>query len=199
MRGFSAAKGAIGMALVALSSQGAGAEPLSEVTGNWAGPDGGGFHFRAMLDGTGDSVTLTILNGIDGVPPRGSAPDLVVPDFALSAFATNRLEVVEGPDGSILQVVTDFADETAEGREVVSLQFIDFQFTVTGYSHRAEHYLDGGGTLPYDCEVDLLTGEVVGSGRPRNPPPIAPENASGWRYDAAFALGWCSIDGPDWG
>lgn len=196
MRGFSAARGAIGLALVALSSQGAAAEPLSEVTGNWAGPGGGGFHFRAMLDGTGDSVTLTILNGIDGVPPRDAAPDLVVPDFALSAFATNRLEVVEGPEGSILQVVTDFADETAEGREVVSLQFIDFQFTVTGYAFRLAEHVDGG-TRDYGCEVDLLAGTVTEDGRTRDLPPLdfAALNASGWRHDAAFTRGWCDPGG----
>ncbi len=194
MRGFSAARGAIGLALVALLSQGAGAEPLSEVTGNWAGSGGGGFHFRAMLEGAGDSVTLTILNGIDGVPPRDSAPDLTVPDFALSAFATNRLEVVESPDGSILQVVTDFADETGEGREVVSVQFLDFQFTVTGYSFRLAEYVDGGGTEDYMCEVDLLAGKATGGDRIRDLPPMdfTALNASGWHHSAAFDRGWCS-------
>ena len=196
MRGFSGAMA--GVALAAMV-QAAAAEPRAEATGNWAGTAGGGFHFRATLDGAGDSVTLIIRHGIDGVPPAEAAPELVVPGFALSAFATNRLEVVEGPEGGTLQVVTDFADETGEGREVVSLRFIDGRFIVTGYSLRAEHHPGGGGTSPYDCEVDALDGRVSGSGRPRNPPPIMPENAGGWRHDTAFALGWCSIDGPDRG
>lgn len=189
------------LAFVAILSQGsvARAEPVSEVTGNWSGSAGGGFHFRATLEQVADSVTLTIWNGVEDVPSPGAGPDLAAPDFALSAFATNRLEVVETPDGSILQVTTDFADETAEGREVVSVRFIDFQYTVTGYSHRAEHYLDGGETAPYACEIDLLTGEIGGNGRPHNPPPVAPQNASSWRYSTAFDLGWCSVDSPGWG
>ena len=193
MRGISGAMA--GLALVAMA-QAAAAEPRAEATGNWAGAAGGGFHFRATLDGVADSVTLVIRNGMDGVPSTTVEPELVVPDFALSAFATNRLEVVEGPEGSTLQVVTDFADETGEGREVVSLRFIDFQFTVTGYAFRLAEYTDGG-TRDYGCEVDLLAGKVTEDGRTRDLPAMdsAALNASGWRHDAAFTRGWCSAGG----
>lgn len=194
MQGVSRAMAA-GLAFAAMA-QAAGAGPRAEATGNWAGSAGGGFHFRATLEGVEDRVTLVIRNGIDAVPPAAAEPELVVPDFALSAFATNRLEVAEGPEGSTLQVVTDFADETGEGREVVSLRFIDFQFTVTGYAFRLAGHLDNG-TRDYGCEVDLLAGTVTEDGRTRALPPmdVAALNASGWRHDAAFTRGWCDPGG----
>ncbi len=197
MRGFSGARGAIGLALVALLSQGAGAEPLSEVTGNWGGSAGGGFPFRAALEQVDDSATLKIWNGMEDVPPASAEPELVAPEFALSAFATHRLEVVETPEGSILQVVTDFADETGEGREVVSVRFMDFQFTVTDYSFHLAEYIDGGGTQDHSCEVDLLNGKVIQDGRTRHEPALdfAALNASRWHHTAAFDLGWCSSAG----
>ncbi len=122
----------LGIGLVALVPQPGRAEaPLAEASGNWAGPGGGGFWFHATLEGVGDSATLRIWNDIAAVP-TGGAPQLEVPGFALTAFATEvRLELVDAGQGSNLQVVTAFADEEGAGREVVQVQYLDTQFTVT--------------------------------------------------------------------
>jgi hypothetical protein len=191
MRGISGAAAAIGLALVASGAQ--AGEVLSEVSGNWAGPAGGGFYFRATLEGEADRARLRIWNGTDGVP-TGGEPQLDVADFALTAFATDvRLEVVDGPDGSLLQVVVEFADEEAEGRDVVQLRYMDFQYTIVGYYHMSA-FADYAGGQTVECDVDAWAGEVVENGTRRSLPPMDFEalNASAWQFGAAFDRGWCS-------
>ena len=56
MRGFCGAILAAGLALVAATAQ--AAPPLAEATGNWAGPAGGGFYFRATLEAEADRARL---------------------------------------------------------------------------------------------------------------------------------------------
>ncbi len=202
MRGISGAAFSAGLALVAALSQAspARAEPAPEVTGNWAGPSNQGFYFRAALEQSApDSVSLLIWNGNDAVPARAGEPALNVPEFALSAFVRAQgLQLVEDADGTTLQVVTDFADEVAEGREVVSIQFLDFQYTVVGYSHHSEEYAEGGGTIPYACDIDFRGGKVTENGTTRDLPAMDFEatNASGWHFAVAFDRGWCGIDDP---
>jgi hypothetical protein len=138
----------------------AGAEDvLAEASGNWAGPNGGGFWFRAELVQNGDKARLTIWNALDGVP-QGGDPALDNPEFGLLAFASEAgpsLEVFDNDagTGSILMVVTDFADEEGEGREVVQIQFIDNMFTVVSYYHASQLYVPDGPPEPYSCDVDL--------------------------------------------
>lgn len=202
MRGISGAVFSAGVAVVAALSQGgpARADLLPEVTGNWAGASNQGFYFRAALKQTApDSVSLLIWNGNDAVPARGAEPGLDVPEFALSAFVRAQgLQLVEDADGTTLRIVTDFADEVAEGREVVSVQFLDFQYTVVGYSHNSDEYAQDGGTIPYSCEIDFRRGKVTENGTIRDLPAMDAEatNASGWRFAAAFDRGWCSVGDP---
>ena len=168
-------------------------EVLAEATGNWAGPQGGGFFFRATLEREGDGARLKIWNGTDAVPTGGD-PQLDVADFALTAFARDvRLEVVDLPDGSLLQVVVEFADEEAEGRDVVQLRYLDFQYTIVGYYHLSEFGGQAGGQVR-ECDVDAWAGEVVENGTRRALPPMdfAALNAGGWHSGAAFDRGWCS-------
>ena len=169
-----------------------------EATGNWAGAAGAGFFFRAALDVNADLAALRIWNGTDAVPGRDAEPDLDVPDFGVAAFATVlRLDVVETGDGSILQVITEFADEEAEGTEVVELQYRDSQFTIIGYSSEMTLYSFDGPEEHFACEVDLQAGTVVNNGEARSLPPLDAEalNASLWKEGAAFERGWCSTVG----
>ncbi len=198
MRGFSAAMGLVAWAAVAGLSQAVAAGPVSEVTGNWAGPAGGGFDFRAQLEQEGDRAHLTIWNGMGGVPEASPEDGLRVEGFALAAFATEqRLEVLDGPEGSLLLVITEYADEEAEGREVVQVQFLDNQFTVIGYWHRTTYNAFEGGTVMSQCEIDLRAGVVVEDGQTRELPPMDFEatNAADWRFGAAYDRGWCSRTG----
>lgn len=192
--------GAILASLFTFAAGVAGAGPLiSEASGNWAGPDGGGFWFTATLEQMeepmGDRARLRIWNAMEPGAAAGE-PQLDVPEFALSAFVVEggqRLEVIDSPAGTILQVVTEFADEEAEGRDVVQLRFIDNQFTVTGYYHQSRFYNPGGTPEVFECDIDLWKGEVVVDGTRSALPPMefAVLNASGWRFDAAFDRGWC--------
>ncbi|WP_157970884.1 hypothetical protein [Pseudogemmobacter bohemicus] len=166
-----------------------------EATGNWAGASGEGFFFRAALEPHADLAALRIWNGTNAIPDGKGDPDLNAQEFALSAFATSlRLEVIERADSSVLQVITEFADEESEGRIVEEIQFIDFQFTITGYSH--EMTLDNFDGPPgySSCTVDTLSGRVVDNGKERSLPQMDADalNASNWSYAAVFDRGWCS-------
>ncbi len=167
-------------------------------SGNWAGAAGGGFFFRAELQPEADLAALRIWNGMDAIPSGSGAPELNVADFGVAAFATAlRLEVAERPEGSFLQVITEFADEEAEGREVVEIQFLDFQYTITGYS--IEMTLENFDAPPenFSCKVDTRAGIVVENGKERRLPAMDFEalNASSWKEAAAFDRGWCSRSG----
>ncbi len=195
MRGLSGVIVMAGLAFAAALPPGqVWAEPAQEVTGNWAGKSNQGFYFRAAIKPSGDALTLQIWSGTDAVPPRSGNPDLNAKEFALSAFAkVQGLEVVETADGSVLQLVIEFADEVAEGRTVVSVQFLDFQYTVIGYSYQDQAWGEGD-PVTYSCEVDLRAGKVTEDGKTRDLPPMDFEsmNASAWHYYAPFERGWCS-------
>lgn len=189
--------GAILASLIALGTAGPGAAGpvISEASGNWAGPGGGGYWFRAVLEQEADTARLRIWNDLAAVPAGGD-PQLDVGDFALSAFVIaggQRLEVLDSPEGTILQVVTEFADEEAEGRDVVQIRFIDNQFTVTGYYHLSRFYNPGGEPVTVECDVDAWGGRVTVDGTPSQLPPMDFEalNASLWHFGAGFDRGWC--------
>jgi hypothetical protein len=194
MRGISGATAMVAATMVAGVAQVGAGEVIAGASGNWAGPQGGGFFFRATLEADADRARMKIWHGTKAVPSGGD-PQLDVADFALTAFATDvRLEVLDGPDGSILQVVTEFADEEAEGRDVVQLRYMDFQFTIVGYYHLSRFYNSGGALVTTECEVDAWAGEVVQNGNRRRLPPADFEslNASSWHFGAAFDRGWCA-------
>lgn len=173
------------------------AEPrLSEATGNWAGASNQGFYFRAQLTQNADKARLTIWGGAtDGVPVAAGDPDFDNDQIALGAFATRQeLEVIDTGAGSILQVVTEYADEEAEGRSVVQIQFLDNQYTVIGYYHRSRPYNPGGETIAYECDVDLWNMVTIDNGVERKLEPVGFEalNASDWTWNAAFDRGFCT-------
>lgn len=169
---------------------------ISEASGNWAGAKGTGFTFLARLSPAKDKLRLTIWQGGPGSPAVADGdPQFDNAAFALGAFATRQaLEVVDAPNGSILQVVVEFADEDAEGRSVTQLQFIDNQFTVVGYLHRSTFYNPGGEPFSKDCEVDLwnMTSTEDGSTRQLEPVGFEALNASDWTWGAAFDRGFCT-------
>ena len=186
---------AAGLGLAAASPALAEDQLRDEATGNWAGPAGGGFFFRAEIDTRGTFSELRIWNGMDAVPDGKGSPELDAPGFAIASYVTaQQLEVVSDSDGSVLQVVTDFADESGEGREIVELQFLDFQFTITGYALDLELYDFSGPSTPYSCKVDTRRGEVVENGKQRSLPAMDSDalNASDWKEGAAFERGWCN-------
>ena len=166
----------------------------SEATGNWAGPGGDGFHFLAQLSFREDQADLKIWNSASEIPDGKGTPDLAVDGFALIAFATSqRLEIIPSTGGSRLQVVTEFADEEAEGREVVQLQFIDNQFTLVGYYSLVSVDDLGMNSKTFECDIDFITGKIINDGRVRYLPSMSAEdlNASNWFIGAAFDHGWC--------
>jgi hypothetical protein len=170
-------------------------EVLSAVTGNWGGSDNDGFYFRAELtqmppeQGT---ARLRIWNAPDGVPPGGDAQfdnDRIM----LSAYAIDngqRLELLVSPEETILQVITEYADEEYEGRIVVDIQYLDNQFTVIRYDQQDTRYSD---SVSYACNADLWNGTVTVNGVTSDVPrrDFGALNASGWAYDAAFERDIC--------
>ncbi|WP_137110368.1 hypothetical protein [Rhodobacter sp. SY28-1] len=168
---------------------------LSEVSGNWAGPSNTGFYFTAQLVQNKDRLGLVIWNGNDGAPGTSGSPEFDNREIELGAFATRQdLEVLDSPNGSILQITVEFADEEAEGRSVTQIQRIDNQYTVVGYYHRSSFYNPGGEPYSYDCDVDLWNMVSVDNGTRRQLEPVGFEalNASDWTFGAAFDRGFCT-------
>lgn len=164
---------------------------LSEASGNWAGASGEGFTFLARLTQNEDKSRLTIWGGGPGSPAVAEGePQFENPEFALGAFATRQaLEVLDTGEGSILQVITEYADEEGSGRSVTEVQFIDNQFTVTGFYHGGE-YLGQN----FECDVDLWKMVTTENGVERALEPVGFEalNASEWRFDTAYERGFCT-------
>jgi hypothetical protein len=164
---------------------------LSEASGNWAGATGSGFTFLARLTQNEDKARLTIWGGGPDSPAVAEGdPQLDNPDFALGAFATRQaLEVLDTGQGSILQVVTEYADEEGSGRNVTQVQFIDNQFTGVGYYHAGEYL----GTA-FECDVDLWKMVTTENGVERTLEPVGFEalNASEWRFDTPYERGFCT-------
>jgi hypothetical protein len=164
---------------------------LSEASGNWAGSAGTGFSFLARLSQNEDMARLTIWSGNPGdAAVATDDPQFDNSRIAIGAFATRQeLEVLDRSDGSILQIVTEYADEEGSGRIVTQLQFIDNQFTVVGYYHRGE-ILD----QTMECDVDLWNMTVTENRVQRKLEPVGFEalNASDWTWDAPYERGFCS-------
>ena len=163
---------------------------LSEASGNWAGSSGDGFTFLARLNQNKDMARLVIWGGGPGSPAEAEGePQFDNPTIAIGAFATKQeLEVLETGDGSILRIVTEYADEEGSGRIVTQIQFLDNQFTVVGYHHAGET-----AGRSHDCEVDLWKMTVTEDGTTRELEPVGFEalNASDWTWDAAYERGFC--------
>jgi hypothetical protein len=164
---------------------------LSEASGNWAGSKGTGFSFFARLTQNRDMARLTIWSGNPGEKAlaEGDA-QLDNPTIAIGAFATKQaLEVLDMPEASILQIVTEYADEEGSGRIVTQLQFIDNQFTVVGYYHSGQ--LAG---KSFECDVDLWKMTATENDKTRALEPVGFEalNASSWTWDAPYERGFCS-------
>jgi hypothetical protein len=171
---------------------------VSQATGNWAGSSNTGFYFNAVLVQDKDRLGLVIWNGSDSVPSMDGDPEFNNRQIELGAFATRQdLEVLETPDGTILQIVVEFADEEAEGRSVTQIQRIDNQYTVTGYYHRSKFYNPGGEPSTYECDVDLWKMVSIDNGQERKLEPVDSEalNASTWTFGAAFDRGFCTRTG----
>lgn len=166
---------------LALATPAAAQDLLSEVSGNWAGPSNQGVYFRAELSQLEETAGLKIWAGYD-TPATDLNLDFDNDRIALSAYATSqRLEVVDTADGSVLQVITEYADEEGEGTAVLSIQFRDFQYAVVGYSHHGTSYNPGGDPVPYDCDVDLSA------------LPTEDTNASDWSFNTPFDRGYCPM------
>jgi hypothetical protein len=164
---------------------------LSEASGNWAGASGSGFTFLARLTQNEDKARLVIWGGGPDSPALAEGdPQFDNAEFALGAFATRQaLEVLDTGQGSILQVVTEYADEEGSGRSVTQVQFIDNQFTVVGYYHAGEYQGQS-----FECDVDLWKMVAIENGVQRVLEPVGFEalNASDWRFDAPYERGFCS-------
>lgn len=164
---------------------------LSEASGNWAGPKGTGFTFLARLTQNADMARLKIWSGGPGSPAMAEGdPQFDNAEIALGAFATKQaLEVVETGDGSILQIVTEYADEEGSGRTVTQIQFIDNQFTVVGYHHQGEHM-----DRRTECNVDLWKMTATEDGVQKQLEPVGFEalNASDWTWQSAYERGFCT-------
>jgi hypothetical protein len=176
---------------VSLSLPAAAETVLSEASGNWAGASGQGFSFLARLTQNEDMARLTIWGGNPGETAVAEGdPQFDNDEIALGAFATKQaLEVIDTGSGSILQIVTEYADEEGSGRNVTQIQFIDNQFTVVGYVHNGEHLGQG-----FECDVDLWKMAAKENGKTRELEPVGFEalNASDWSWDTAYERGFCT-------
>ncbi len=151
-----------------------------------------GFYFRAALTQNSTTTRLRIWNALDNIPQDGDA-QFDNPEIGLSAYTIEngqRLEVLAAPGGTVLQVITEFADEAYEGRVTVDIQYLDNQFTVIGYHHHDVAY---EGQVAFDCDADLWNGTVTANGVTTDLPPRDFEalNASGWTYTTAREMGIC--------
>ena len=177
--------------VLTMSLPAAGQTVLSEASGNWAGSSGQGFTFLARLTQNEDKARLTIWGGGPGSAAVATEdPQFDNDQIALGAFATRQaLEVLDTGSASILQVVTEYADEEGTGRSVLQLQFIDNQFTVVGYFHAGEHLGQG-----FECDVDLWIMIATENGQQRQLDPVGFDalNASDWTWDAAYERGFCT-------
>jgi hypothetical protein len=181
--------------LLVLTLPAAARTVISEASGNWAGPSNTGFYFTAQLVQNKDRLGLVIWNGNDGKPATSGDPEFDNREIELGAFATRQaLEVFDSPNGSILQIVVEFADEDAEGRSVTQIQRIDNQYTVVGYYHLSKFYNPGGEPYSHECDVDLWKMVSIDNGTERQLEPVGFEalNASEWTYGAAFDRGFCT-------
>lgn len=198
MRGFLTAISGALLAVPMLAGPGRAEEPLAEVSGNWAGASGQGFAFRALLTDDGGQARLRIFQGTDAAS-LGASPELdvtpVVYRDTIVAGDHQGLELVTGPDSTTLQIVTDSDDEQYGFREVVEVQFLDFQFTVVGYAVDLTDFSNPGES--YSCHVDLRDNRRVVNGRaePLPPRPFEADNLSDWGPDAALAKGLCPAPG----
>ncbi|HMS96612.1 MAG TPA: hypothetical protein PKA03_15605, partial [Tabrizicola sp.] len=137
-----------------------------------------------------------IWSGTPDTPPTGAGdPDLDNPEIALAAFATlQALEVVETDQGSVLQVVTEFADEYAEGRIVLQIQLIDSQYTVLGYHYQEVAHDTGDGPVPYECNINFADGSMVEDGMEfAMSVEDGMTNAATWTYSVVFDRSLCSV------
>ena len=170
---------------------------LSEASGNWAGASGQGFSFLARLTEEDDFARLRIWSGTADAPPTGEGdPELDNGQISLAAFASlQALEVVETEQGAVLQVITEFADEYAEGRIVLQIQFIDNQYTVVGYHYQEIAHDQGNGPVPYECNIDFADGSMTEDGMEfAMSVEDGMTNASGWIYSVVFDRGLCSVN-----
>jgi hypothetical protein len=180
--------------LLLILSTPAMADTLGEVTGNWAGPQNTGFYFRAILSDDNGKARLQIWNAADAVPTGGEAQfdntGIVWRDNMVEP-GEQRLELLNGPDGTQVQVVTETSDEAYTAREILRLQYMDNQFTVMGYANTS--YDINTNADGYACIVDVWNDRVTVNSIPATAPRrgFEDKNASLWTATSAFDLGYC--------
>jgi hypothetical protein len=170
------------------------AETLGEVAGNWGGPQNTGFFFRAVLSDDAGQARLQIWNAADAVPqggdPQFDNTGIVWRDNMVEA-GEQRLELLDGPDGTALLIVTETSDEAYTAREMLKVQYLDNQFTVMSYantSYDVNTNADG-----FSCLVDVWNDRVTLNSRPATAPKLSfdDKNASLWTATSVFDLGYC--------
>lgn len=198
LRPLSAAVFALPLLCATLAMPGQAGTVLGEVDGNWAGASGQGFLFRAILTDEGGKARLRIWQamdeaGLEGEPQLDVTP--VVYRDNIIAGGKQGLDLAVGPDASTLKIVTDSADEQYGFQETVSIQFLDFQYTVVAYDVILTDFQTPGQS--YACSVDLRANSRVVNGVAESLPPRAFEedNLSAWGPDAALAKGLCPAPG----
>ena len=135
---------------------------LGSVSGNWAGQSNEGYYFSATLHDDGGKAHLWIWQtsnpDIESSIPAFDKNDITLRNADV-AGGSQRLEVVEGPDSSTLNIVTRYSDASGQVEEVVQAQFLDFQFTVVGYA--ITHFENG---TSQSCTLDLRANTRVVDG-----------------------------------
>lgn len=170
------------------------ADPISEVSGNWAGAAGNGFSFRAVLSDQDGRARLEVWNGMEGTLPEGPAQlDVtgIVWRGNLIEAGEQRLETRTGPEGTLLQIVTETSDEQYRAREVLAIRYLDNQFTVVGY-YTASSDINTGGDA-FECDVDVWNDEAVVNGARRDVASrdFESKNVSLWTETSAVDMGYC--------
>ncbi|MEZ5796704.1 MAG: hypothetical protein R3D63_03955 [Paracoccaceae bacterium] len=208
MRGISGAARAVGLGLVVAATQvgpmgavraetAAVAGPQPRVAGNWAGHSGQGFAFVALLDEDGGAARLRIWQGLAEVI-EGDDPQLVVTPVAARspgmAPQDQGLSLAVGPEATVLRIETRQVTDAGSRYEAVEVQFLDFQFTVVGYT---QEFTPSGGAPVQACRVDLrrnlrwldgVEAEIADR-------PFEADNLAFWTPTAAADRGYCPAAG----
>lgn len=193
MRGILMAFSGVLVAVPIWAAAAAAGAALGEVSGNWAGASGQGFDFRALLTDEAGEARLQIWQGMGAAglqgEPQFDVTGIVYRDNII-AGGRQTLELAETADGTTLLIVTEGRDEMGEVREVVTVAFLDNQFTVVAYEIGLTGSPDGH---DYRCTVDLAADTATAQGRTTALPARAFEddNLSGWGPGEAFSRGYC--------
>ncbi len=169
-----------------------------QVAGNWGGPEGKGSYFLVEFGGWGNAVQIRISDSADAPPRRDGPPALEFSSYlppAIFARTDIWVDAEDRPDGTVVQLIISRNSAGDIVREVVELQLVDAQYTVTGYILEGYAEETGPSQAYYRCKVDPRAGISVVGGAERRFPPTSFDalDIRNWFTVTAVERGWCLL------